>query len=331
MPDPALLALLLVLALTFDFLNGFHDAANVVATIIASRALPPRRALLLAAAGDFAGPLLFGVAVATTVGRELVEPGAVTITVVLAALVAASLWNVATWWFGIPSSSSHALAGGLVGAAVAFGGWVQLRAAGLLKIAVALFASPIVGFVLAWVVLRLVFVLARRATPRVNRLFNRLQLVTATALSLSHGSNDAQKTMGIITLGLVTLGYRETFSVPLWVVLAAAAAIALGTASGGWRIIRTLGGAFYRVRPVHSLSAQASSAAVILAASLAGGPVSTTHVAGAAVVGAGASQRLGQVRWGRLRPIALAWMVTVPATTVAGAGIYALLRPLLGE
>jgi PiT family inorganic phosphate transporter len=331
MSDPLLLALLLFLAVGFNYLNGFHDAANVVATIIASGAMSPRSALLLSAAGNFAGPLLFGVAVATTVGKEVVDPSAVTITVVLAALVAACAWNLATWWLGIPSSSSHALAGGLIGAAVAFGGWGVLETSGLVKIAVALVASPVAGFVLAWLVFRLILILARRARPKVSRTFNRLQFITAGALSLSHGSNDAQKAMGIITLGLVTLGYRSSFDVPLWVVLTAAAPIALGTASGGWRIIRTVGGDFFRVRPVHSLTAQGASAAVIIGASLFGGPVSTTHVASSAVVGAGAAERKSMVRWGRFGDMAVAWLVTVPVTALLAAGSYPLLRLLLGD
>jgi PiT family inorganic phosphate transporter len=320
-----------VVAVAFDYLNGFHDAANVVATIIASRAMAPRAALALAAVAHFAGPLVFGVAVATTVGREVVDPGAVTISVVLAALVAASIWNLATWWLGLPASSSHALAGGLIGAAVAFGGWHQLRAGGLAKIGLALFLSPLAGFACAWVFYRLVMFLARGSTPKVTRTFNRLQLVTATALSLSHGSNDAQKTMGIITLGLVTLGYQDGFHVPLWVILLAAAAISLGTATGGWRIIRTLGGKFYRVRPIHSLSSQAASAAVIIGASLAGGPVSTTHVAGSAIVGAGASDRPSKVRWRNLGDIGLAWLITVPATLGLAWALYPLMRLLLND
>lgn len=330
MSDPTLLALVIVLALGFDYLNGFHDAANVVATMIASRAMTPRAALLIAAAANFAGPLLFGVAVATTVGRDLVRPGAVTITVVLAALAAASLWNLATWWRGIPSSSSHALAGGLIGAAVAFGGWGEVQGGGLATIGIALLVSPPAGFLLAWVTLRAILVLARGATPRINRTFNRLQVGTAVALSLSHGSNDAQKTMGVITLALVTLGYQADFAVPLWVVLVSAAAISLGTAGGGWRIIRTIGGEFYRVRPVHALTSQASSAAVILTASLLGGPVSTTHVVTSSVVGAGAAQRFKMVRWGNLADIGAAWVVTVPLTAVIGALAYLGLRPLLG-
>ncbi|MCB0215628.1 MAG: inorganic phosphate transporter [Caldilineae bacterium] len=323
-------ATLLAVALVFDFLNGFHDAANVVATMIASRALSPRAALLLAAGANLVGPLLFGLAVANTVGKEVVDPSGVTITVVLAALLAASSWNLVTWWWGIPSSSSHALAGGLVGGAAAFGGWSIIRVAGLTKVALALFVSPLLGFVVAWLVLRFILGAARGATPRINKHFNRLQLLSATALALSHGTNDAQKTMGIITMGLVTLGYQATFHVPLWVVLASATAIGLGTAAGGWRIIRTLGGKFYRIRPIHSLTSQTAAAAVILSASLLGGPVSTTHVVSSAIVGAGASERMSQVRWMNLADIGVAWLITVPITALLGAAAYLMLRPLIG-
>lgn len=323
-------ALLLVLALSFDFLNGFHDAANVVATIIASRALSPRAALTLAAICELLGPLLFGVAVATTVGSEIVDPRSVTITMVMAALLAASTWNIITWWGGIPSSSSHALAGGLVGSAFAFGGPEVLRLEGVMKVAAALFISPVLGFVVGWIVLRLILFLARGATPRINRTFNRLQLITATALALSHGTNDAQKTMGIITMGLVTLGFQDRFYVPTWVILASATAIALGTAAGGWRIIRTLGGKFYKIRPVHSLASQLSAAGVILGASLWGGPVSTTHVVSSAIVGVGAAERRNQVRWLNLVDIGVAWLITVPITALLGGMLYLVLRLILG-
>lgn len=330
MPDSLLFGLLLALALSFDFLNGFNDAANVVATMIASRALSPRAALLLAAVSNLVGPLLFGVAVANTVGKEIVEPDSVTLTVVMAALLSASLWNIVTWLLGIPSSSSHALAGGLIGGAFVFGGAGQIRLEGLEKVAIALFASPILGFVAGWLMLQGLLFLARGATPRVNNTFNRLQLITATALALAHGTNDAQKTMGIITLGLVATGLQSTFHVPLWVILISSAAIGLGTALGGQRIIQRMGGKFYRIRPIHSLSSQTASAVIILGASLLGGPVSTTHVVSSAIVGAGASQRLSQVRWDGLVDIGLAWLITIPGTALLAAGCYWLLRLIFG-
>jgi PiT family inorganic phosphate transporter len=325
-----ILVTLVLLALIFDFLNGFHDAANVVATMIASRAMSPRAALALAAVANLVGPLIFGVAVASTVGKELVEPGSVTITVVMAALVSASLWNIVTWWLGIPSSSSHALAGGIIGGAAAYAGFGVLEMAGLTKIAIALFLSPVLGFIIAWISLRLVLYFSRNSSPKINRQFNRAQLVTATGLALAHGTNDAQKTMGIITLGLVTLGFQETFHVPLWVIIASATSIGAGTAFGGWRLIKTLGGKFYRIRPVHSLTSQFASAAIILSASLLGGPVSTTHVVSSAIVGAGAAERRSMVRWGNMTDILVAWVITVPVTLVLAMGCYFVLRLVLG-
>jgi PiT family inorganic phosphate transporter len=330
MNDLLIFGLLLFLALSFDFLNGFHDSANVVATMIASRALAPRFALGLAAVANLVGPLLFGTAVAKTVGEGLVRAEAVTITVVMAALISASLWNIVTWWFGIPSSSSHALVGGLVGGALAFGGVAMVIPNGLILVLAALFISPILGFVFGWLTLRITFGLVRGATPKINTTFNRLQLVTATALALSHGTNDAQKTMGIITLGLVTLGFQTTFEVPMWVVFSSAVAIGLGTAAGGWRIIHTLGGKFFRIRPIHSLTSQLASASVILGASLLGGPVSTTHVVSSSIVGVGASERKSMVRWHNLTDIGVAWLVTIPITTAMAAGLYFLLRIVLG-
>jgi len=322
--------LLLFLALTFDFLNGFHDSANVVATMIASRALSPRFALALASIANLIGPLLFGTAVAKTVGEGLVASESITITVVIAALLSASIWNIVTWWFGIPSSSSHALVGGLVGGAIAFGGLDMVIWGGVLLVFAALFLSPILGFVFGWIILRLTLFLVRGATPKISITFNRLQLFTATALALSHGTNDAQKTMGIITLGLVTLGLQETFYVPLWVIFASATAIGLGTAFGGWRIIKTLGGKFYRIRPIHSLTSQASSAGVILGASLLGGPVSTTHVVSSSIVGVGAAERMSKVRWSNLTDIGMAWLVTIPITTLLAAAFYYILSIFLG-
>ena len=323
-------SVLLILALGFNFLNGFHDAANVVATMIASRAVSARAALALAAVANFVGPFVFGVAVATTIGRDLIEPSSSTITVVIAALVSANVWNIVTWWFGIPSSSSHALAGGLVGAALMYGGVSTIRMDGLFLVAAALFISPVLGFITGWLLLRLTLFLARDAKPRINRTFNRAQLITATALALSHGTNDAQKAMGIIVMGLVALGFQDSFYVPAWVIILGALPIGLGTAAGGWRIIHTLGGKFYRIRPVHSFTSQFASAAVIIGASLLGGPVSTTHVVSSTIVGVGAAERVSKVRWGNLTDIGIAWLITVPITMLLAALAYPLLRPIFG-
>jgi PiT family inorganic phosphate transporter len=321
--DPLLLVSILVgLALIFDFLNGFHDSANVVATMISSRAMTPRAALLIAATANFVGPFLFGVAVAKTVGSAVVDPESVTIAVVLAALASASLWNIVTWYFGIPSSSSHALIGGIIGAVLVGSGYQAIRTEGLIIVGTALFFSPIIGFLMGLIIMRVTLLIARGATPKVNIFFKFAQIPTAIALALSHGTNDAQKTMGIITMGLVVLGYQTDFFVPSWVILASATAIGLGTAFGGWRIIHTLGGKFYRIRPIHSFTSQLTSATVILAASLTGGPVSTTHVVSTSILGVGAAQRRSQVRWGVMVDILVAWVLTVPATAAVAAIIY---------
>lgn len=317
-----LISILVALALVFDFLNGFHDSANVVATMISSRAMSPRAALFIAALANFIGPFLFGVAVAKTVGKEVVNPSSITIAIVLAALVSASLWNIVTWYFGIPSSSSHALIGGIIGAVLVGSGYQAIRLTGLWVVGSALFLSPLIGFVIGMVTMRITLTAAKGATPKANTFFKRAQVPTAIALALSHGTNDAQKTMGIITMGLVVLGYQSDFNVPGWVILSSAAAIGLGTAFGGWRIIHTLGGKFYRIRPIHSFTSQLTSAVVILGASLTGGPVSTTHVVSTAILGVGAAQRRSQVRWKVMVEILVAWLLTVPASAGVAALVY---------
>jgi inorganic phosphate transporter, PiT family len=322
MDSASQMVLLVLLALLFDFLNGFHDSANVVATMISSRAMHPRGALGIAAVAVFAGPLIFGVAVANTIGNEIVPAQVLTIQVVVAALLSASLWNLLTWWLGIPSSSSHALIGGLVGAVLVGTGWEVILVSGLIKVGVSLFFSPLAGFLAGALILRILLFLVRGATPKVNLLFKLGQVPTTLVLALSHGANDAQKTMGVIAMGLVVLGYQDQFFVPLWVVVASAGALAMGTALGGWRIIHTLGGKFYRIRPVHSLASQMSSAGVILGASLFGGPVSTTQVVSSTIVGAGAAERISQVRWGVTQEILIAWFLTIPATAILAAGLY---------
>lgn len=317
-----LIILLIVLALMFDFLNGFHDSANIVATMISSRAMTGRAALTLVAVAEFAGPFVLGVAVAKTVGTEVVLPQAITIAVVLAALLSASLWNIFTWYYGIPSSSSHALIGGILGAVAIGSGLAAIQPEGVRKVFLILLISPFIGFVGGLAVMRLTLWLSKDATPKVNILFNMAQIPTAVALGLSHGGNDAQKTMGIITMGLMVLGFQSSFYVPWWVILLSASALALGTATGGWRIIRTLGGKFYRIRPIHSFTSQLTSGLVILMASVVGGPVSTTQVVSSAILGVGAAQRRSQVRWGVMADIALAWILTVPAAWIMAALLY---------
>jgi len=324
-----LMFILLGLALFFDFLNGFHDSANVVATIISSRVMSTRGALAMAAIAEFAGPFIFGVAVATTIGNEVVHAETINIQVVMAALLSASLWNLLTWLLGLPSSSSHALIGGLVGAVVVSSGLSAIQAAGLIKVVAALFLSPLVGFIVGAIIMYLLIWLTKDATPAANIFFKFGQMPTVLALALSHGANDAQKTMGIITMGLVILGFQSHFYVPWWVVLLSASAIALGTALGGWRIIRTLGAKFYRVRPIHSFASQLSSAAVILTSSLLGGPVSTTQVVSSSILGVGAAQRISQVRWNILYEIFLAWFLTIPLTAGLAALLYLAIKLLI--
>jgi PiT family inorganic phosphate transporter len=324
-----LIIAVIVLALIFDFLNGIHDSSNIVATMISSRALSPRVALSMTAVAEFSGPFIFGVAVANTIGNEVVSAEAISIQVLLAALLSAILWNLLTWYLGFPSSSSHAMIGGFIGAVVVGASWQAVKLSGLWKILIALFTSPIIGFIFGFIILRVAFLLAWNATPRVNAFFKRSQIVTAVALALSHGANDAQKTMGIITLALVTSGYLKHFAVPYWVILLCAGMIALGTALGGWKLIRTLGGKFYKIRPVDGLAAQLTSAVVILGASLVGGPVSTTQVVSSGIMGVGAAERMNKVRWGVAQEIATAWLLTIPATALVAAGMYWIITQIL--
>ena len=319
---PILLIVLIALALVFDFLNGLHDSSNIVATMISSRAIQPRTALMMTAAAEFAGPFIFGVAVANTIGHEIVQSENLSIVVIIAALISAISWNVLTWLLGIPSSSSHAIIGGIIGAVIVGAGFQAILMSGVLKVLITLFLSPVIGFVCGMIIANFTYLLSWKATPRVNGLFKRLQIVTSLGLALSHGTNDAQKTMGIITLGLVISGVIPSFQVPGWVVFVCAAAIALGTSVGGWQLIRTLGSKFYKIRPVHGFNSQITSAAVILTASLVGGPVSTTQVVSTAIMGVGAAERLSKVRWGVAGEIASAWLFTIPATALLAAGIY---------
>jgi PiT family inorganic phosphate transporter len=318
---PVLIAVI-VLALIFDFLNGVHDSSNVVATMISSRALSPRVALFITAVANFIGPFIFGVAVANTIGHEVVAAKSINDPLLVAALVSAISWNILTWVLGFPSSSSHALIGGFVGAVVVAAGWQAILLHGIEKILIALFISPFIGFIVGFLVLKLILLFAWNATPRVNVFFKRAQILTALTLALSHGTNDAQKTMGIITLALVTGGVLDTFAVPVWVILLCASMIALGTAVGGNKLIKTLGGKFYKIRPVDGFASQLASAAVILGASIAGGPVSTTQVVSSAIMGVGASERVNKVRWKVAQEIAMAWLLTIPATALLAAGLY---------
>jgi PiT family inorganic phosphate transporter len=333
-------------AILFDFLNGFHDSSNIVSTMISSRALSPRQALTITAIAEFCGPFLFGVAVATTIGASILKLPAVSsesIPLVLAGLVAAVCWNLFTWYLGIPSSSSHALIGGLLGSGImestcrAYAAGIHtindvhaifnvVRIQGILKVLATLLISPALGFLAGFLLMHLIRFVARPFGPGINRVFKGGQVVTAIGLALSHGTNDAQKTMGVITMGLLAMGIIPEFKVPLWVVAMSAAAISVGTATGGWRLIKTLGGKFYKIRPVHGFTSQIGSACVILGAALFGGPVSTTQVVASCIMGSGSAERFSKVRWGVGKQIALTWIITIPVTAIVSAIIYLLIR-----
>jgi PiT family inorganic phosphate transporter len=316
------LLIVIALALIFDFLNGMRDASNIVATMISSRAFSPGTALGIAAVAEFLGPFLFGVAVARTIGEDIAQTDVLTLAVLAAALIGAIAWNLITWYFGIPGSSSHALIGGMVGAVFVAAGLEAIKFGGVNKVLIALVLSPLLGFVIGFLMTRLIYFLVRGATPRINTFFKRSQLVTAIAIAFSHGTNDAQKTMGIITLSLVIGGVLPSFQVPTWVIAVSASAIAIGTGLGGWRLIRTLGGKFYKIRPLHSFATQLSSAGVILAASFSGVPASTSQVVSSAIIGVGSAERASKVRWSVAEDIVTAWLITIPASGLLAAGVY---------
>jgi PiT family inorganic phosphate transporter len=324
------------LALFFDFSNGFHDAANVVATIITTRALSPRKALILASICEFIGPFVFGTAVAQMIGKNIIDLSTfdssvlhLSMLLIITALIGAIMWNLLTWFFGLPSSSSHALIGGMIGAVLVAYGPDKILWGGLLYVVGSLVFSPLLGLLVGWLFLKITFRLSREATPKINHFFNRMQIPSSIALALSHGANDAQKSMGLIAMSLVILGFSPSFYVPWWVVASCAAAIALGTATGGWRIIKTMGSKIYRLRSVHAFCAQTSSATVILGAALVGGPVSTTHVVSSSIMGVGAGQRISAVRWGVAKNIILAWFITIPASAVMAGLSFFIIRWLL--
>jgi PiT family inorganic phosphate transporter len=312
-----LLILVLVLAVAFDYVNGFHDTANAIATSVSTRALRPSHAILMSATANFLGALT-GTAVATTIAKGIatIPDGDQGQIVVCAALLGAIAWNLLTWRLGIPSSSSHALIGGLIGAAIAAVGVSSLNLQGIYdKVLFPLVASPILGVLIGFALMVILLNVFRRAHPkRINDRFRRLQLVSAAFMAFSHGSNDAQKTMGIVTLALVAGGMIPEPVVPLWVILLAATAMSLGTAAGGWRIIRTMGQRVVKLDPVHGFAAETTAATIILGASHFGMPVSTTHVISSAIIGVGASDRFSAVRWGVAGNIVTAWVLTIPAS-----------------
>ncbi len=317
-----MLITIIVTAVVFDYINGFHDTANAIATVVSTRVLSPLVAVLMAAFFNFVGAFT-GTQVAKTVGADIVDPSNSSQVIVLSALLAAIIWNLITWWLGLPSSSSHALVGGLIGAAFAGNGFnlSVIKGAGFGKVLAGLVASPILGFLLGYFVMIGLNWLLIKATPHfVNNWFRRLQLFSAAFMAFSHGGNDAQKTMGIITLAILTYEGRPgaTFQVPIWVILLAATAMAAGTASGGWRIIRTMGSKIIDLKPVHGFAAETSAATVIEVASRLGFPVSTTHVISSAIMGVGSSHRFSAVRWFTVGNIVKAWVLTIPVCFVLG-------------
>ncbi len=322
------LVFVVVVALFFDFTNGFHDTANAIATSVSTRAISPRLAVLGSASLNFAGAFL-SLKVAATIAKGIVDPSAITLSVVLAGLVGAIAWNLVTWLVGLPSSSSHALVGGILGSSVAAtGGFGVVQWHGITqKVLVPSLVAPLLAIPgAALMTLIVISIVRRRAPGAVNRVFRKLQLVSAGFVSLTHGTNDAQKTMGIITLALVTTGHvsSSSFHVPTWVILASATAMALGTYVGGWRIIRTLGQRVTKLEPTHGFAAETATASILYVTARLGFPVSTTHAISSAILGAGATTRFSAVRWGIAANILIAWLLTIPAAALAGAGIQQL-------
>ena len=318
---------LILVALIFDYINGFHDAANSIATVVSTRVLTPGRAVFWAAFFNFVAAFTFGTAVAKTVGSGMVDIEVLTFAVIFGGLSGAIIWDLITWYFGLPTSSSHALIGGYAGAAVAKAGFAAIIPGGWTKTIVFIFLSPLVGLLLGFLIMTSILWMFRWMPPsRVDRWFRRLQLLSAAAFSLNHGANDAQKTMGIIAGVLYTARFIDKFYIPFWVVLAAHAAIALGTLAGGWRIIHTMGSKITKLQPVGGFAAETSAAISILIATQTGVPVSTTHAITGAIVGVGATRRLSAVRWGVAGQIVWAWILTIPAAFLIAAAVYSMLR-----
>ncbi len=316
-----LVVVIVLLALLFDFINGMNDAANSVATIVSTRVLSPRQAVLWAAFFNFAAAFLFGVHVANTIGKGIIEAKVVSAPMILATLIGAIIWSYFCTHMGLPISISHALVGGLVGSALAKGGMRALVIPGLLKISIFIVLAPLIGLVLGYIIMILVMWICRRRSPQVmDRWFRRLQLFSAALYSLGHGTNDAQKTMGVIAMLLFSTGHLgSTFYVPVWVILSCHAAIALGTLSGGWKVIETLGMKMTKLKPVHGFSAETAAAGSILMSSFLGIPVSTTHTITGAIIGVGATSRLSAIRWGLAYRIVWAWILTIPGSALISA------------
>ena len=333
MLDTTLILLILVIsaALIFDYINGFHDTANAIATCVSTRALSVKGAIFMAAFLNFAGAMV-STKVAATIGKGIVDKDNVTQMVVLAGVTGAIIWNLVTWYFGMPSSSSHAIIGGVMGSVIAYAGTSALKWAGLKKIVLSLVLSPIVGTIFGFLFMVLVMrIFAQSAPGPLNKGFRRLQVASAAFMAFSHGTADAQKSMGIITMALLACGSIPAFQVPTWVKLACAVAMGLGTAAGGWRIIKTIGRDFVKLQPVHGFCVETASAGVILGASSIGMPVSTTHVITSTILGVGLSRRITAVNWLVAQRILVAWILTIPASALVAYLTYQVLSPLLGR
>lgn len=327
--DTTMLVLVIVvfLALAFDFINGFHDTANAIATSVSTRALKPRVAILLAASMNFIGAMLF-TGVAKTIGGSVADPTKLDngIEVVIATLLAAIIWNLVTWWFGLPSSSSHALIGALAGAVFVGAGSDKLNIAGFKDIVLALILSPIIAFVIGYLVMQLLkIIFAKRSPHTVNKGFRTMQIFTAALQSFTHGTNDAQKAMGIITFALVTSGQLTEMEVPLWVKISAATAMALGTSIGGWKIIKTMGTKIFKIEPINGFAADFSAASVIFSATLLHLPISTTHAITSAILGVGSAKRFSAVKWSLAGRIVVTWFITIPISAVLAGVIFKIL------
>lgn len=323
--------IIIALALLFDYINGFHDTANAIATVVSTGVLSARNAIMMAAILNFGGALM-GVRVATTIAKGIADSQYILPEVVVAALIAAIVWNLITWYLGIPSSSSHALVGGLAGAVAAHAGRQALHMTKLKEVGLFLIISPLVGFIIGMIlIIAILWICRRTATNRINIAFRKLQLLSAAGMAFTHGTNDAQKSMGIIALGLILTGHLSAHgshvTVPIWVKLSCATAMALGTASGGWRIIKTMGSKIVKLRPIHGFAAETSAAIVLFITAHLGIPVSTTHVISGSIMGVGASMNVSAVRWGVAGNILVAWVLTIPVSALIAAGALKLIAP----
>lgn len=324
-----LIIIVVILALAFDYINGFHDTANAIATSVSTRALQPRYAVWLAASLNFLGAM-YSTGVAKTIGGDIVKSAKmVNEPIIIAALLGAIFWNLLTWWLGIPSSSSHALVGGIMGAVIISRGFEALKYQGIIKIVASLIISPILAMLTGLIVMTaLYWAFARKVPSQINSRFKKLQILTASMMSFSHGSNDAQKAMGIITLSLVSAGYQQTLEVATWVKLSAAVAMGLGTSVGGWRIIKTMGSKIFKLEPISGFAADLNSSIVIFGATLLHLPVSTTHVVSGSIMGVGTAKRVRAVRWGVAQQMLMAWLLTIPSTALVSALSYKLIAAL---